>query len=376
MKRVLISGYYGFHNTGDEAILTAICQLLEPYALDIHVLTAHADHQLQGCHFTPLPRLDLGAIIRTLKQTDLFISGGGGLFQDVTGFGSIPYYGGLLMLARQMGVPTLIFSQGLGPLRRPLSRLAVRQIFQRVSAITLRDQDSIALLQETGLRTPPIQLSADPVLNLRGMPPGRATEILQQEGLDPQQPVIGVSIRPWKSWFEKQLKSFTAVLAQFARQTGAQLLLIPFQPNQDTWMCLEAAYSIQTRPSGCVPPIRVLQGHYSPLEIHSLIGRLDLMIGMRLHALIMAASNRIPAVGIVYDPKVRSFAEMVGTPYIGSITALSHSDQFYQYLTQTWQNRTAIQQQLDQRMPLLEDRVYEPVRIALQLLGINDENSK
>lgn len=368
MKRVLISGYYGFHNTGDEAILTAICQLLEPYDLDLHVLTAQADHHLPGCHFTPVPRLNLKAIIRTLRQTDLLISGGGGLFQDVTGFGSIPYYGGLLWLARQMGVPTLIFSQGLGPLRNPISRLMVRWIFERVSAITLRDQDAITLLQEIGVRTPAIYLSADPVLALRGMPPGRAVEILQQEGLDPQLPIVGVSIRPWKSWFEKQLKSFTAVLAQFARQIGGQLLLIPFQRDQDTWICAEAAYCIQTRPADCVPPLHVLQGQYSPLEMHSLIGRLDLMIGMRLHALIMAAAQRIPAVGIVYDPKVRSFAEMVGVPYMGSVTALSESDLFYHYLHNTWKNRDTIRAQLEQRMPLLEDRVYEPVRIALQLL--------
>ncbi|MBT9546403.1 MAG: polysaccharide pyruvyl transferase CsaB [Candidatus Sericytochromatia bacterium] len=372
MKRVLISGYYGFHNTGDEAILTAICQLLEPFEIEVQVLTASADHQLMGCQFRAIQRTDLPAIIQALKTTDLFISGGGGLFQDVTGLGSIPYYGGLLWLAKRMGVPTCIFAQGLGPLRRPWSRLAVKQIFKGVSGIALRDRDSIELLQEMGIPAERIHQTADPVLAMRGMPRGRADEILLTEGLDPSRPILGVSIRPWKSWYEKQLKSFTAVLSQFARQKGAQVLFIPFQGDQDTWLCHEAAYSMNCRPSA--PVIRVLSGNYSPLEIHSLIGRLDMMVGMRLHALIMAAANRVPAVGIVYDPKVRSFAEMVGFPFIGSVSALSYSDVFYDYLKQVWEHRDILADKLNQEMPLHEDRVYEAVRVALQLLGIAYEN--
>jgi polysaccharide pyruvyl transferase CsaB len=374
MKRVLISGYYGFHNTGDEAILAAICQLLEPFEIEVSVLTAHSDHQLQGCKFTAIQRTDLPAIIQALKKTDLFISGGGGLFQDVTGQGSIPYYGGLLWLARRMGVKTMIFSQGLGPLRHPWSRWAVRNIFKNVTGIALRDRDSIELLTKTGLSKAQVQLTADPVLAMRGMPPGRADEILLAEGLNPLLPLLGVSIRPWRSWYEKQLKSFTSVICQFAKSVGAQVVFIPFQPDQDTWICNEAAYSMQCRPQECIPDIRVIQGNYSPLEIHSLIGRMDMIVGMRLHALIMAASNRVPAVGIVYDPKVRSFSEMVGYPFIGSVTALSQSDLFHDYLQQVWSQREILSDRLNQEMPLLEDRVYEALRIALQLLGIDYEN--
>ncbi|PIQ27400.1 polysaccharide pyruvyl transferase CsaB [bacterium (Candidatus Blackallbacteria) CG17_big_fil_post_rev_8_21_14_2_50_48_46] len=374
MKRVLISGYYGFHNTGDEAILTAICQLLSPFELEIKVLTAQEDHELQGCQFQAIQRTQMAQIYQTLQNTDLFISGGGGLFQDVTGLGSIPYYGGLLWLARRLNVPTLIFSQGLGPLRMPWSRWAVSKIFHGCSGISLRDQDAIDLLKEIKGPVQRTVLSADPVLAMRGMPPGRAEEILRQEGLNPDYPIIGVSIRPWKTWYEKQLKSFTAVLSQFARQARAQLLFIPFQADQDTWMCHEAAYAIQTRPAACQPGLHVLRGNYSPLEIFSLIGQMDMIVGMRLHSLIMAAANRVPAVGIVYDPKVRSFSEMVGYPFMGSVTSLSHSDHFYQYLFTTWQEREAIRKSLDQKLPALENRVYEAVRIALQLLGIDYEN--
>lgn len=89
-KQILVSGYYGFHNAGDEAILAALCQLFTPYQIQMKVLTATPDHHLEGCDFEPVPRLKIPQIIQTMRQSDLFISGGGGLFQDVTGLGSVP----------------------------------------------------------------------------------------------------------------------------------------------------------------------------------------------------------------------------------------------------------------------------------------------
>jgi polysaccharide pyruvyl transferase WcaK-like protein len=138
-------------------------------------------------------------------------------------------------------------------------------------------------------------------------------------------------------------------------------------------MCHEAAYSIQTRPSSYVPPLCVLQGQYSPLEMQGIIGQMDLIVGMRLHALIMAASQCVPAVGLVYDPKVRHFAESVDYRYVGSITALSQADLFYQYLTDTWDHRSQLRLQLHRKLPELQQRVYEARGIALKLLGLDHE---
>ena len=42
-----------------------------------------------------------------------------------------------------------------------------------------------------------------------------------------------------------------------------------------------------------------------------------LVIGMRLHALILAAAAHVPALAISYDPKVDAFAEQVAQPIAG-----------------------------------------------------------
>lgn len=373
MKTVVVSGYYGFNNSGDEAILAAFCQLLTPYGIRLKVLCTSPYHQIPGCEFEAIGRLDLPAIIQALRSADLFISGGGGLFQDVTGLGSVPYYGGLLWLAQRLGVPTMVLGQGLGPLRLAPNRWLVKQIFKGVNALSVRDPDSFEMLRQMQLPAQRIHQCADPVLTLQPAHPSHIQQLLLHEGLDLNRPMIGVSIRPWSTWFEKQLKAFTAVLAQFAARTGSQLVLIPFQPEHDSWMCHEAAYSIQTRPSSYVPPLYVLQGQYSPLEMQGIIGQMDLIVGMRLHALIMAASQCVPAVGLVYDPKVRHFAESVDYRYVGSITALSQADLFYQYLTDTWDHRSQLRLQLQRKLPELQQRVYEARGIALKLLGLDHE---
>jgi len=373
LKHILVSGYYGFHNAGDEAILTALCQLFGAYPIQINVLAASSEHSLPGAEFTAIPRLDLPQITRLLKQTDLFISGGGGLFQDVTGLGSVPYYGGLLWLAQRLGVPTMVFGQGLGPLRLAPNRWFVKQIFKRVQAIAVRDPESYAFLQKLGLPNSKLFQTADPVLVMQPVHYTRAQQLLEDAGLDLNRPVIGISVRPWPTWFEKQLKAFTSVLAQFAAQIGGQLVLIPFQPDHDTWLCHEVAYSLTCRPAAYVPHVVVLEQAFSPVEMQGLIGQLDLMVGMRLHALIMAASQSVPAVGLVYDPKVRQFSESVGYRYMGSVASLSRDDLFYQYLSETWARRGAIREHLHQCLPGLQKRVYDARAIALNLLGINDE---
>ena len=368
MKQVLISGYYGYFNAGDEAILAAICQLLGHEDLEIKVLCASDQHVIPGIQFEAIQRTDMPRIYKELRRTDLFISGGGGLFQDVTGFGSVPYYGGLLWLAQRMNVPTMVFGQGLGPLRFKTNRWAVKQIFKGVDQIAVRDPESMQMLQEMHLPAARLHLTADPVLTLQPIHYAQAQDILRAEGLDLTRPIIGVSIRPWATWFEKQLKAFSAVLAQFASRVNAQILLIPFQPNHDTWMCDEAAYAISCRPASYSPPVFVLQRFSSPIEMQGLIGQLDLMVGMRLHALIMAASQTVPAVGLVYDPKVRLFSEAMEYPYVSSIASLSETEVFYQYLEETWQHRESRKQSLHQRLPLLQKRVYDARDLALNLL--------
>jgi len=58
----------------------------------------------------------------------------------------------------------------------------------------------------------------------------------------------------------------------------------------------------------------VLRGEASPADLVAVTASLDLVVAMRLHALIFAASQAVPAVGLSYDPKVAAFCKLAGLP--------------------------------------------------------------
>jgi polysaccharide pyruvyl transferase WcaK-like protein len=51
------------------------------------------------------------------------------------------------------------------------------------------------------------------------------------------------------------------------------------------------------------------------------IGSARLVIGMRLHALVLAAAAGVPAIAVSYDPKVDAFATRVGQTIVGNVGA-------------------------------------------------------
>ena len=190
MPRVVISGYFGLGNAGDEAVLAATVAMLrarlpgvEPVALTADPLTTNALHGIAG-----VPRMAPRRLLAALRGADLLLSGGGSLLQDATSLRSLLYYLAVLAVAQRVGCRTMVFAQGIGPLRRPVSRRLVRRVVDRVEAVTVRDEASAALLREVGVRRPPIEVTADPVFALAPVeapiapPPGR--------------PRIAVALRP------------------------------------------------------------------------------------------------------------------------------------------------------------------------------------
>lgn len=345
--RIVLSGYYGYNNLGDEAILAALTQQLRALApeAELVALSGNPADTRERLGIRAVQRLDLPRIWRTLRGADLFISGGGSLFQDVTGLGSVPYYAGLLGMAQFSGVRTMVLGQGVGPLNLPTSRMLVGQALRRVDAVTVRDQSSRELLARCGVPLDRIAVTADPVLAMDPAAPERVQALWNRLGLQ-DRPTIAVAIRPWHTWFERQLKAFSAVLAQHAAQWDAQILLLPFHRPDDELLAGELRNCLETRPDAHRPHVVTLEEPVSPELMLGLIGRVDLMVGMRLHALIMAAAVAVPALALVYDPKVEAFADRAGFPSVESVTALENSESTAALLGELWAHRRGLRLEL------------------------------
>ncbi len=168
-RLVIIAGYYGFDNLGDELILEALLNELSSLHAreDIVVLSQNPDKTTALFAVKSINRWHWLDYLKLLRKTKLLVSGGGGLFQDRTGFGSVIFYSAQIMLARLCGAKVLIYAQGLGPLQKIFSEKLTRLALQQASKITLRDHNSLALARRWGL---PAQLTADPVWSLPASP--------------------------------------------------------------------------------------------------------------------------------------------------------------------------------------------------------------
>lgn len=317
-RKIVISGYYGFGNLGDEAILSSIIERLEESVgdLEVVVLSNSSSVEMSGrpgvrC----IGRLSPISVFREMLGADLVISGGGGLLQDSTGFSTVVYYLGIVKLALMMGKKVLFYAQGVGPLSLEKSRSMVRSVCNGVSLIAVRDADSAALLREIGVSRPPVVVTADPVMAMKPMPDSDADRFLSSvlPGLiEGGKPRVAVSVRPWNSENDYE-GAVAAACDSIAEKYGADIYLIPFQISQDYPVCLSVSKKMKApatmvAPGG--PDKTVFQ--YSSKEMAAILSRMDAVVAMRLHALILAASSAVPAAGIIYDPKVKAFADSAG----------------------------------------------------------------
>ena len=372
MKKVVISGYYGYGNLGDEAILASIIGSLRYYdpEINITVLSDKPGKTFIQYKTNAVYRWNILDIIKELKGANLFISGGGGLFQDVTGIGSPIYYGSLIEIASRLNVPVMIFAQGIGPLNGTMSKYIVRKTFNKCNIVNVRDSGSVEDLIKIGVNKDKINLTADPCLILSAGEPENARQTIAKTGLDPNKITIGIALRPWSAWYERQLKCFTSVITQISNKVGAQVLLIPFQMSSDLWFAEEVMRSIIYRPHDHLPPgVAILKDHLNPHEMMALIKEMKLVVGMRLHSLIMAATNMIPAVGIVYDPKIYNFCQIVGYSAIPSVTSLQETDYLYETIMNVWDKQNLYKRQLNSVIFDLKQLAWKNAEQAMQIIG-------
>jgi polysaccharide pyruvyl transferase CsaB len=358
-KKIVISGYYGFGNTGDEAVLAGILATFRILRLDADVTVLSADPErtkrehpgVQAVH-----RFRLADVKGSLRQADLFISGGGSLLQDVTSARSTLYYLFILKLAQHYRVPTVIYAQGVGPLNRLIIRKSAAHILNRTRAITVRDADSKDLLESMGVKIP-VDVTADPAF-LVEPDLDEAADLLDHMGLLDKK-LIGISLRPWKS--NRWLKSALDGISSACSEIGAVPVVIPMQEETDAdWAKgLESAVVIRG-----VRDARVIKG---------IIAECGILVGMRLHSLIFAADVGVPVVPISYDPKVTAFAAAVEQK-VGMDVENPNSGDLKTAIIRAWQDHDALSIKLGEHAQSLRKKALESCIPIKQLLGLTKEH--
>lgn len=311
MAKIMISGYYGFDNTGDEAILKSMVGAFKEKIpqVKITVLSHNPLQTSQTYKVRAINRLHLIKIIRCLRNVNLFISGGGGLLQDSTGKGwGILYYLGLILIAKIVKVPVMIYAQGIGPINKKINKLLIKWILNKVNLITVRDTHSKKILNNLGVSGPSIYVNSDPVFLLKRKNINYIIDNYPcvQKLINPDDRLlIGVSIREYKSNGSDSKRIFAQAADYLIENYQAKIIFLPFQFDEDVHISEEILSLMKNQAD-------VLKVKLEPEELLSLLTRLSLVVGVRLHSIIFSSMANIPFIALNYDPKVKYFVEDLG----------------------------------------------------------------
>jgi polysaccharide pyruvyl transferase CsaB len=272
--KVLVSGYLGFGNLGDEAILVGLARGLAARGHHVRALSAApaatrseravgAVHRVRG-----LPS--------ALTRSDALVSGGGGLLQDATSRRSLRYYLGVIRAARAAGLRVVVFAQSIGPLS-PTGRSAVARTLRGLP-VAVRDDASQALLAGLGIASARV---ADVALVVR--PP-------------PVRPIGGVLLVPRAD--VAGARAGLEAVARDALRAGEPVGVLPLQDGPDA----DEADAI----AAAVPGVERRHAD-DPQQALARCAEVERVVSVRLHGLVFALRAGRPHVGVAYDPKVAGF---------------------------------------------------------------------
>lgn len=319
-KRLLIAGYYGFGNTGDEAILAGMLHDLRALevALQVTVVSGNPEETIRVHRTDSVYWKDIQGIIRAGERSDLILVGGGGLFHDYWPSDSkdvlTPDYSGLSFfesfptLANLVEIPCVAYAVGVGPLRTSSGREQARRVFDGCELVTVRDRQSLELTQALGVREDlELRLSADPAFNAPISDPQSADTLLKSLDFEPGTPIYGVALRYWD--FEADPERWEAELSvalnQFLEgQESGKLLFLPFQCESSSAYENDLAVCRRVwRRLNQPERAEILDQLPESSLMASVVARCEFIVAMRLHAAIFALNASVPVINMAYDPK-------------------------------------------------------------------------
>lgn len=288
--KAVCSGYYGFGNFGDDAVLKVLVGMFSK-KYDLTILSSNPQNTSNQYNVKSIYSFSYIDVIETIKASDVLISGGGSLLQDVTSFKSLLYYLLLIFFASLFKKKIIIFAQGLGPFKSPMSLILVKAALSRCELITVRDSDSSSLLTNWGLSHVVV---ADPVYNL-------------MINNVPKNGKLGIQLRNFSNLGQEFLDELAMAINNY--YSDYDVVLYSLQDSIDLQLCNSFAKQLRHK------NIEIKSS--MPIEeTISELSSLSLMIAMRFHAVLIGLKAGVKVLPIAYDKKVSQLANEVNIEYL------------------------------------------------------------
>lgn len=356
---VVISGYYGFGNTGDDSLLAVIVGGLRRLRPDIKitVLSKCPKTTARVYGIRAVNRFNLFAVINALKHARLLINGSGNLIQNGTSNRSLMYYIGIMKLAKRFGLRIMMYASGIGPIQGRKSRNAARDILNETDFISLRENDSAHELTALGVTNKNVIVTADPAFCIRPAAAEWVDYVMNREGIEKDGEYFAVALRYWSDTPERYEEKLTDAIIKIRESGGGIPLFIPMQISNDLPVCRRVA----TATGG-----RVVAG-LSASELLGLFYHMRFVIAMRLHAAVYAASAGIPFIGLAYDMKINALIAEYGLPYNIDIRSFE-SETLFSMSVEVIKCRAGLSEIITAKTEELRSRALTDAREAVSFL--------
>jgi polysaccharide pyruvyl transferase WcaK-like protein len=301
-------------------------------------------------------------VLDELRNLDLFILGGGGILFDE----SIQGFLRDVNWAKDLGIPVMVYAVSVGPIKSPESKQLVIEVFNKVDKITVRESEAKRILHDLGVNQE-IEITADPCLLLK--PRSFTKDMLKKEGIDPDSPVVGFSVRePGPAAPDLNIEQYHAMLANAAdfmvERFDARILFVPMERGEHKDP--QHSHAVISKMANA-QRASVLKGEYSSGEVLGLMKHMSFAVGMRLHFLIFAGIQGVPFVPLPYATKVSGLLSDLEMP-TPPIAALNIG-KLCAFLDRSWDSRNRIKKQLEEKIPPLRERAKKTNQMLCELLS-------
>ncbi|MCB4790578.1 MAG: polysaccharide pyruvyl transferase CsaB [Elusimicrobia bacterium] len=346
---VLISGYYGFNNLGDELILKSIISELRLKIKNpgITVLSANPKDTASLYNVLSINRWCPFRIVKHIINSNIVILGGGGLFQDITSSLSLYYYLLVIIIAKISGKKIFVYSVNINELKAFNSTLASKAL-KLADTITVRDKGSLNILESWKAGLKKCELTADPVFLSENI----AFNKLKSS------PNIAFILRDTGN-NGARAEEFASLADRLAGHFSGEIMFIPFQRRNDDCFADKVSKAMKYQN-------KKIYKWESLEDVFKIYSGLDLIICQRLHGLILASLYAVPFIAISDDEKIINFAKEIDGGLALPLTGLN-PDKAFDLALNIYEHKDRFQDNMRRLLPLIKKRAQKTSDILMQL---------
>jgi len=320
---IVIHGYFGFGNIGDEAILSV---LIEEFKMIFNkaefIVLSSNPRRTMKIHSVKAIREKLTSLgfWKHFLRSHILVFAGGGRY----GYATWRRIALLTLLARLSGKIVIFRGVGAYPYEwrgRPiisgkpiafkgLTGLLIRLALSRASYISVRDKYSYIVLRLTGVGRP-ITIEEDLAFRLKLPNPSECKELAIKYNIHEGR-ALGVNLRTLDARTNERVVNYVVKLIQdFIEKRFDKVVFIPFGFGSFKDRFFDNDSIIAFKLKRKIPNLIIINEELNPKEILCLFNYLDYVIAMRHHAVIFALLAKKPILALIYDTKTLELLRML-----------------------------------------------------------------